>query len=500
MIKRIVQGGGAFLVLGLGVILLRTFLYTGSTEQSGFIILPDVPIMGQQDVGQAAERLGAAIRFQTVARKAGDPVAGADQPWLDLHDFIEQTYADFLSKTTRQTIGKYTLVYKWPGRDATLAPIVLMAHQDVVPYNDGTLEDWAYGPFAGKVADGYIWGRGAMDNKGTLIALLEGASALAKTGWTPERTIIFLFGHDEEVLGAGAKAAFAELGRQNITPMMVLDEGMMALESFPLTGKPVGLVGIAEKGYLSVRITARTMGGHSSAPPRESGAVRIARVIVALEENQMPANLEVAPFIDMVGAVASDLPFMTRMAFANRWIFSGMIKAQAGQEATSNALLRTTTAPTMMNGSAKDNVLPQRASAVVNFRVHPSNTPEQVLAHVREVTAGIEGLEILALDGGGGAASPVSSTDSKAYQVLASIARELGEDGPLPVAPALVIGATDSRFAAMVMEDGIYRFAPALLSAEDLAGFHGTNERLLVANLERMMRGYMQIMVALAGS
>ena len=492
--KKVLLGVAGLVLLLAGSIIFNTMNY-GGPAGSADLSLPDVPEIESAD---AAAHLGEAIRIRTVTTKAGDPLPGEDQPWLDFRAFLETTYAEFSAEAAREIVAGYTLLYRWEGRDPALAPIVLMAHQDVVPFNEGTKEDWAYGPFAGRVADGYVWGRGAIDDKGSLVALMEAANALVKSGWQPERTIIFLFGHDEEVSGSGAEGAFARLKERGVKPLMVLDEGMMALDRFPLTGKPAGLIGIAEKGYMSVKVTARTEGGHSSSPPRESGAVRIARAIVALEENQMPADLSKPPFVDMVAAVGEDLPFMTRMAFANRWLFGGLITGQAGSDPSSNAMLRTTTAPTMMTGSAKENILPQRASAVVNFRIHPSNTPEDVLAHIQDVTAGIEGLEIEPLaEGIGSPASPVSSTSSRPYKVLEAVSRDM--TGGAPVAPAMVVGATDARYATAIADDNIYRFMPAQLSAEDLTGFHGTNERISVENVGRMVRGYMQIMVALGG-
>ena len=275
---------------------------------------------------------------------------------------------------TMEKILTHAMLMTWTGTDASLPPVILMAHQDVVPVNPGTDADWTHGPFGGVVADGYIWGRGAMDDKGSLIAILEAGEALAKSSWAPKRTVIFAFGHDEEVSGAGAQEIFALLKSRNVTPAMVLDEGYAVLDNYPLTGKPAALIGVAEKGYISLQITATTEGGHSSRPPRESGAVRIARALVALEENQMPADLSAPPFNQMIEAVAADLPFTTRLAFANQWLLGSVITGQVSGDASANAIVRTTTAPTMMTGSIKDNVLPQRASAVVNFRIHPNDT------------------------------------------------------------------------------------------------------------------------------
>ncbi|MEZ6028123.1 MAG: M20 family peptidase [Hyphomonadaceae bacterium] len=488
--------GGIALLVGIvvAVLLWNTSQFGPKTQADAVVTLPEPPAV---DVAAAAEMLGAAIRIQTVTHAAGDPKPGEDQPWIDLQAALQARYPSVFEKASLEKVLAHAMLMTWAGTDPSLPPVILMAHQDVVPVNPGTDADWTHGPFGGVVADGYIWGRGAMDDKGSLIAILEAGEALAKSGWTPKRTVIFAFGHDEEVSGRGAQEIFALLKSRNVTPAMVLDEGYAVLGNYPLTGKPAALIGVAEKGYLSLRITATTEGGHSSRPPRDSGAVRIARALVALEENQMPADLSAPPFNEMIEAVAGDLPFTTKLAFANQWLLGSVITGQVGSDASANAIVRTTTAPTMMTGSIKDNVLPQRASAVVNFRVHPNDSVASVTQHVKDVTSDIEGLTVEPYeDGIGSEPSPVSSTSSEAYRVLEAVARATG-GGEVPVAPALVIGATDARYASAISKDAIYRFAPAIYDDIDLNGFHGTNERLSVNNLGRMIKGYAQIMMAL---
>ena len=172
----------------------------------------------------------------------------------------------------------------------SLKPILLMAHQDVVPVNMGTESDWTGAPFAGEIIDGFVYGRGAIDDKGNLVALMEAADALAASGFQPKRTVLFMFGHDEEVLGSGAEAGVALLKSRGIEPEMVLDEGFMIIDPSPLSGKPMGIIGIAEKGYVTIEVTAIAQGGHSSTPPRNSANVNLATAILALEANQMPAD------------------------------------------------------------------------------------------------------------------------------------------------------------------------------------------------------------------
>lgn len=490
MIKKIGLGVVGAIALLIGVILVRTFTYGGSAVGPRVDVLPAPEVSADL----AAQHLSEAIQIKTITVQAGDPRVGQEGPWLELHDWLETTYPTAHTAMTRERVpGTLSLLYTWQGSDESLAPLLLMAHQDVVPVNMGTEGDWTGAPFAGEIIDGYVYGRGAIDDKNSLVALMEAAEALAKDGFTPQRTIHFMFGHDEEVSGSGAEAGVAYLKSLSIRPELVLDEGFMIIDPSPLTGKRMGFIGISEKGYTTVRLTVTGEGGHSSMPPRESAGVRLSRAIVALEENQFDANFKSQPIAGLLKSAAPDMPFVQRMALANMWLFGGKVDSSFSEIPAANAMIRTTTAPTMMVGSAKENVLPQRAQAVVNFRIHPNDTPESVLEHVKRVTAHIEGVSVAeASDTIASAASPVSPTDNRAYAVLASVAEQAGDGAP--VAPGLVVGATDARYASAI-SDNVYRFAPAVLTGDELTGFHGTNERISVENMKRMSEGYAQIIL-----
>ena len=492
MIRNILLAGLSLLVLLIAVILVRTFSY-GSAPVASSVELPEPPAIS---ANQAAEHLAEALRFRTITVAPGDPRPGTEQPWLDLHAWLEDTYPAAHAAMTRETVLDFTLLYTWQGSEASLDPILLMAHQDVVPVNIGTEGDWTAPPFAGEIIDGFVYGRGTIDDKGGMVALMEAAEALAADGFQPRRTVHFLFGHDEEVSGAGAEAGIALLKSRGVEPVMALDEGFMIVDPSPLTGAPMGFIGVAEKGYLTVSITAFAQGGHSSTPPRDSAAVRLSRALVALDETQMQADFSREPIAGLFKAAAPDMPFLQRMAFANLWLFQSTVEGQMAQIPAANAMIRTTTAPTMLVGSAKENVLAQRATAIVNFRIHPNDTEDDIVEHVRRVTADIEGLEIERGTSGvrGAGASPVSPTDNRAYAVLAAVAADASDGAP--VAPGLVLGATDGRYATAIT-DSVYRFMPAVMSPEDLTGFHGSNERISVENMGRMARGYAQIILAM---
>ncbi len=479
----------------VAVLIAQTFLSPGSSGVK-LVKLPDVPEISTK---KAIDHLAQAIRFKTVKTDTDDQDGAGDQPWLDLHVWLSTTYPKTHEVMVREVVpGTQTLLYTWAGSDTSLNPILLMAHQDVVPVNKGTEKDWKGKPFAGDVVDGYLYGRGAIDDKGSLVAWMEVAEALALKGFKPKRTIIFLFGHDEEVGGKGAEAGIKLLKSRGIKPEMALDEGSFIIEKFPLTSRPMALIGIAEKSYLTVEITAVAKGGHSSIPPRNSAAVRISRAVVALDENQLSASFTERPIFEMIEISKSEMPFVRRVLFSNMWLFGGLIEKQMSQGAEASALIRTTTAPTMLTGSAKENVLAQRAKVVVNFRVHPKDSEAAILRHIKEVTKHIPGLEVKVLLRGmeNGKRPKVSPTDSRAYKVLAAVGAEAG--GNVSVAPMLVLGATDARYATEIT-DKVYRFMPILLSFEDTDGFHGTNERISIENMKRLLKGYAQIILAMDG-
>ena len=479
-------------VAGLGLLLLlAVLLWRGATYGPGGEQLQPLPTPPPLDSARAAESLAQAIAFRTISM-------GADQPpprdaLLALQDWLTQRYPQVHQAMQLERVAELTLLYRWPGREPELPPLLLMAHQDVVPINPATASDWTHPAFAGTVADGRIWGRGALDDKGSLVAIMEACESLLGAGFQPRSDVWLLLGHDEEIGGTGVQAAVAWLGDRQVRPRLVLDEGFMVLADFPLTGRPAAIIGIAEKGYLTLQLTAPAAGGHSSMPPRESGAVRLARAIVALEENQLPGSLDDAPVAQMLAGVASDLSFTQRVLLANRWLFGSLIEKKLSAQPGGNAMLRTTTAPTMLSGSVKDNVLPQAATAMVNFRLHPRDSSESVIAHVQRLVEPF-GVEVAIAPGNlASEASPLSPTDTPAWRTLQALAHWTGDGAP--IAPGLVVGATDARHFRE-LTNASYRFLPMIASPAEIAGFHGTDEHLSVANMGRMVEGYARLIMA----
>ena len=430
-------------------------------------------------------RLAKALTFPTISYHDRDKMDWA--AFDAFHAFVRESFPRVHATLRLETVNTHGLLYTWPGQEPALKPLLLMAHQDVVPVLPGTEQDWEHPPFDGVVANGYIHGRGALDDKSSMMGILESVEYLIEEGFIPKRTIYLAFGQDEEVGGEfGAQAIAHKLEAQNVSLEIVLDEGGIIVhgDNYGLDGL-VALVGVAEKGYVSLELTAGGVGGHSSMPPRHTAVGKISRAITRLEENPFPADLTYVTM--MMHGMGMEQPFAQRLIFANQWLTGWLIASKASMEKTSNAMIRTTTAATMFSGSTKDNVLPIRASAVVNFRIIPGEDRESVKARAIKV---IDDPDVnVDFYGWTTDPSPVSSTDSKAYKLLESAIYQAAGDRKITVTPYVTVGGTDSRFFTN-LSSNVYRFLFDVLSQEDVAKIHGTNERVSEENYQQIVNFY----------
>jgi carboxypeptidase PM20D1 len=438
------------------------------------------------DVDLAARHLSEAIRIKTVSQQ--DEASTDRSEWKRLLDWVVQTYPKSAAVLQREIVSDFTPIYTWQGSDASLKPIVLMAHQDVVPAEG----EWKYPPFDGVIADGAVWGRGSIDDKGSLVAILEATEALIASGFQPKRTVIIVNGHDEEVAQMGAAAAAATLQARGVEAEFVLDEGLVTLADFPLLKGPAAMVGIAEKGYATVSVAVKGEGGHSSLPPPRTAVQTLAEAVVAIASNPDPYDLT-GPGAETLRAVAPYTPFMTRMAIANDWLFEPLLIKEIARTNAGAALLHTTTAPTMLSASPKENVLPQEARAVINYRILPGQTGEDVMARAKASIGDLPAT--LAWVGKVRNPSPVSSTSSDGWKVVSALA---SQGNAVPVTPALVLGATDGYQMTPIARD-IYRFQPIVLTLEETKMVHGENEHLTLDNLKRMIEFYARLIATSAG-
>jgi len=481
-------GAWAIAVLA-AVVGIRTATFTApDTTFSEVKLAPEVPI----DAAQAAERLSQAVRFKTVSHQ--DPAEDDRSQWDAQRAWLVQAYPKFHAEATREIVGDGALIYTWKGSDPSLEPIILMAHQDVVPVADETLSRWTAPPFSGAIRDGAVWGRGSIDDKGSLVALMEAAEALAGQGFKPRRTILIVSGNNEEVVRkiGGAKAIADALQARGVKAAFALDEGLFVVNDFPVLNAPVAVVGIAEKGYATLRVTAHAEGGHSATPPEETAAVTLARAVVRINDHGFPLRFQ-GPSAETLHALAGRLPFVAKMAVVNDWLFGPVLVRQIAATPAGAAGLHTTTAPTMLQGSPKENALPSLAVGRINYRILPGDTSADVM---RRAKAAVGRLPVeLSWDGAPTEPSPVSSTRSDGYRAIAALAHQMSG---APVAPALMLGSTDSRFMAPVARD-VYRFQPIRLSLKEVEMFHGVNEHLKIDDLHAMAEVYARLMATTAG-
>lgn len=436
----------------------------------------------------AEERLSKAIQFKTIS----SPDFFDKTAFLAQDSFIFNQYTLVDSFLERIEITPYSLVYKWAGKKPDLAPILLMGHLDVVPVEKESLSKWEEAPFSGLIKDGFIWGRGTLDDKLSVFGTLEAIEQLLSENYSPNRTIYLAFGHDEEIGGVnGAQKIAAWFKNKNIQFEYILDEGQLVLEK-AMNGieKRVALIGLAEKGYVTLTLTARLEhGGHSSMPPKETAIGVLSQAIVDLQNNPFPGKINgvVAQFL---AHTSPEMSWPYKAFLSNLWLTEGLVIRQMSADVSTSPMVRTTTSPTIINGGIKDNVLPSFARAKINFRILPGETQSTVVEYIRKIINDNR-IEISNEDGGS-EPSAVSGINTFGYQVIQKTIQEIFPD--VIVAPSLVIAATDSRHYSEVT-DNTYRFMPIQLQKSDLSRIQGMNERVSVENYRQAIRFYRQLVV-----
>ncbi|MGL4853339.1 MAG: M20/M25/M40 family metallo-hydrolase [Phocaeicola sp.] len=432
------------------------------------------------DTLQAVQNLSRSIQIPTHSL-AGEYI-NASQPFLDLHDFLAEAYPHIHQVAVRTVVNKYSLVFYFEGSNASLDPGLFLAHQDVVPAPDADL--WEHAPFSGAIADGYIYGRGSLDMKSTLIALMEGMEQLLKEGFIPERGIYFCFGHDEEIpTQEGAPEIVKWMQAQQITPAFVIDEGGILLDGISdESNHRFAFIGTSEKGYVDIEMTQTSSSGHSSLPAYPTTVLRLAESIRKIEKKPMKPLLTPA-LRQTVHMAAPYLPFKYRWLAANLDLFFPLAKSSITRIPLANALISTTYIPTMLSASEAPNVIPKEAKVLLNVRIIEGHTCEDVRNHIQKVAG--DGVRVSYTNGSD--PIPMSPIDVEYYKHLT--------DAVLSVAPQSInvpycfIATTDSRYYYPICKN-IYRFTPLLLTLEDQYRYHSINERCSIDNLALAIHFY----------
>jgi len=435
-----------------------------------------------------AERLSQAIQYQTISSKE---TSEADQkPFEEFNDFLFKSFPGALSKLTLEYSSEYSLLFSMIGKQPSLAPILLIAHIDVVPsQSSGTdsTSGWQYPPFSGHIDDQHIWGRGALDNKSAVLAIFEALEKRVRSNAEASlRTIYFAVTHDEEVGGhLGAKKIANYLRRNEIRPYFILDEGQVVTQGvFPNIERPVALIGVSQKGYMTVELSAKGEPGHSMMPPKATAISNISHAIHLLTNSAMPPKMT-GPIKAMFRELSHEMKFPMNVVLFHNWLSEPLLLDQLEKNPATNALIRSSMSVNVILGGIADNVLPKQVTALINYRIAPNNSSDEILAHIRKTIdgTGVEMSVVSAIE------EPAPITDHKidAYQIVELAIADIFPDAI--VAPSITLSTTDSRHFTD-LSSNILRFCPVFISKRDLNRFHGIDERISRENYILMIDFY----------
>lgn len=437
------------------------------------------------DSDKMAAHLSEAIQCKTVPLdETGTPDPAA---FKQLHTFLEKTYPLIHKNLRKEVVNGYSLLYVWEGTNPKLDPVQLMAHQDVVSADP---TEWTYPPFEGKVVDGIVWGRGALDIKNQLIGIMEAGEELLRQGFKPERTIHFAFGHDEETGGAHGAALVGKWLKEKGTHLAaIVDEGGGIVDGvIPEVNHPVALIGVGEKGYLTVKFQVRDAAGHSSAPPRETSITILAKGIARVWSKVIPSRIGHAKTLFL--SIGPFIPLWEQIAWHNLWLFGPILRRKMDRDDTSRAYIRTTSVVTIFNAGTEDNTIPEEATAYANFRLLPNHTIAEVLAHIQK-HIGDKRIQFEPVEGKANEVVGPSPTQGPAYDGLKMAIQRIY--GNYPAAPYVMLGGTDCGHYVEVCEN-IYRFTPLIMDPSYAGLEHGVDERILVSEMVKTVKFYAKLM------
>ncbi len=475
MLKKGLKVALIAVLLLIAVLIVKTFLFSSRQLDVQPALLPEIK-------DAVSGHLSAAIRYPTIsywdAEKTDTAVFAA------FHRFLAATFPKLYSTATVQSFNGHALLFKFEGKTAE-QPFMLLAHQDVVPVDTTR---WGKAPFGGENDGTYIWGRGTLDDKGSLMAILEAVELLLNEGYLFQRSFYLAFGNDEEVRGKGAAKIATYLENQGVTAECIIDEGLVITKGIvPMVNQPVALIGTAEKGAMSIKLSCELEGGHAAMPNNETAVSVLSKAIVNITEKRLKARIT-PPVNDFLNYLGPEVKWPVRIVFANQWLFKNIITGIYRQSNSGNALVSTTIAPTVIKAGVKDNVLPVYAEAIINMRMLPGESAEKVVKHLK--TAINDDRVNIEFYGEVIEASPVSEINTGGFGIINKTIKE--QYAGTLVVPTLMTAISDGRHYSKISKN-IYRFAPYQMEEKDLPSIHGVDERIKIEDYKAMIRFYYRL-------
>eukprot|EP01095_Lingulamoeba_sp_RSL-Kostka_P001911 TRINITY_DN126_c3_g1_i1.p1 TRINITY_DN126_c3_g1~~TRINITY_DN126_c3_g1_i1.p1 ORF type:complete len:507 (-),score=128.15 TRINITY_DN126_c3_g1_i1:38-1558(-) len=446
----------------------------------------------------AFKRLKGAIQIKTISYDDKNKIDY--QTYLDLIDYIEKTYPLVTQHLERVVINEYSLLYIWKSKNYKTKhdhPFALLAHTDVVPVPENTLKKWSVDPFAGEIHDGYLYGRGTIDDKGNVFAILEALEWHLKEEHMPENTIYISFGHDEEIGGKDGNRHVAEYIKKDLGDKKLsylLDEGMILAAGGFVKGIDekalVACIAISEKGYATFELSVNHKGGHASMPPRESAIDILSRALTRINDSPPPVRVtNESPFMKFLTYIASEQSMLWKICTTNLWLFKPLLKYAVLYDNVLSSNIKTTVATTMIQGGVKSNVLPTFVKATINSRIIPGESVKSTLNHLQTVVND-ERVNITVISSIEPA--PISSTDSDGYDVIRKSIKQVYHDREIYDAPVLMIANTDTRWY-WDLSDQLYRFNAFPFYLEDIPRIHGINERIHIDSYDNLIEFFYRV-------
>lgn len=456
----ILLGFLGLLILLLLVALVNTFLIQDKSNNE--------PLeMDKNKTEVYAKELSKMIQVKTMSY---DKEKNNTESFLKLQTQMKELFPNLYKEVEEVVFDSASILLKWSGKNSD-KPMVLMAHQDVVP---ASKEDWDVDPFGGVVTDKDIIGRGTLDTKCTLYAFFKAVDEMIESGFTPEQDVYLSSSSDEETSGEGALQSIKELKKRGVTPAFVLDEGGAIVSgALPSVTKPMALIGVLEKGYVNLKFTAKSRGGHSSTPPKNTPIARLSAFVHQVE-TKFPLKTKMIPEVaDIFKNAAPAMSFPMRYLFGNMWLFKPLITFLLPRiNPFGRALLSTTIAFTMQKGSDAENVIPSDAYVMANLRIHPIQNIKETTEVLTKIAKKYD-LEVSI--SGDRDASPISKTNNTQYKYLCETIIKNFPD--VLVSPYVMLGSSDCRFFSEIT-DSAYRFSPTRMNNDELSKIHGNNESI----------------------